>query len=235
MTRNFVLAFRLLGNQNRPQLVQLKCTIGAIILHSSCLGKLWGILGTLTCYHQSPCGRAIDSWLVDEPSIIIEAHLNVQEGSPPVHTRLVVDTRCQLKGVLCTDFVCHQGWKAIQWEKRVHTADGSQIQGLTHIVANLHLAPGFTRQVDYGVLDLPGYDGLLGISFLNHFTLFAITSTSDTQHGIMLTNPKNKQLVHIAGLSWEQLAMNYSAQAELQAGICPSLPDPASSGLGCGL
>ena len=176
---------------------------------------------------------------VDETLIIIEAHLNVQEGSPPVHARLVVDTGCQLEGVLSTDFVRRQGWQAIPWERSVRTADGRQIQGLTHIVANSHLAPGFTRQVDYGVLDLPGYDGLLGISFLNHFTPFAITGTSDTQRGITLTNPKNKQLVHIAGLSGEQLTMNYSAQAESHAEasrsrrLAPTGSDCAVGGTHC--
>ena len=52
MTRHFVGAFRLLGNQNRPQSVQLKCTIGAIIRLGPCPGKSWGIRGTLTCNHQ---------------------------------------------------------------------------------------------------------------------------------------------------------------------------------------
>ena len=156
---------------------------------------------------------------IDETLIIIEAQLNVQEGSPPVHARLVVDSGCQLEGVLSTDFVRRQGWQAIPLAKSICTADGRQIQGLKHIVANSHLAPGFTRQVDYGVLDLPGYDGLLGISFLNQFKPFAITVTSEAQRGITLTNPKTKQPVHIAGLGWEQFYGKPSEQSAVHEGV----------------
>ncbi len=75
---------------------------------------------------------------------------------------------------------------------------------------HLPLAPDFTRQVDYGVLNLSGHDGLLGVSFLNQFKPIAFTITSDKQRGITLTNPKIKQLVHIVGLGWEQLAGKHS-------------------------
>ncbi len=140
---------------------------------------------------------------MDQTLIVFEAQLNVQEGTAPVTARLVVDSGCQLEGVLSAEFVRRQGWQALPSSVNIHTADGRQLQGLNRIVANSHLAPGFTRPVTYGVLDLPGLDGLLGMGFLNQFQPFTISVESPTQRGLTLTNPKTQQRVHIAGLSWE--------------------------------
>jgi hypothetical protein len=145
---------------------------------------------------------------------MIEAQLNVQEGRAPVTARLVVDIGCQLEGVLSSDFVRHQGWQAIPLSTYVHTADGRKHQGLPGIVANSHLAPGFTRQISYGVLDLPGFDGLLGVGFLNQFQPFSITVTSATQRGLTLTNPKTHKPVHIRELGWDSWAAASPIQSE---------------------
>jgi len=149
---------------------------------------------------------------VDNSLIVIKTLLNVQEGAPPVPARLVVDSGCQLEGVLSTDFVRRQGWQAMPSSVNIRTADGRRLHGVNSIVANSHLAPGFTRPVTYGVLDLPGFDGLLGMGFLNQFQQFAITVTSDSQRHLTLTNPRNKQQVQIAGLEWSRWADNVAGE-----------------------
>jgi len=110
------------------------------------------------------------------------------------------------EGVLSTDFVRRQKWQALPSSVNISTADGRQLQGVPHIVANSHLAPGFTRPVTYGVLDLPGFDGLLGMGFLNQFKPFAITVTSASQRSLTLTNPRNQRQVQIEGREWSWAA-----------------------------
>ena len=52
---------------------------------------------------------------VDQTLIAIEAQLNVKEGSPPVPARLVVDSGCQLEGVLSCDFCPSTGLTGFPW------------------------------------------------------------------------------------------------------------------------
>jgi hypothetical protein len=71
-----------------------------------------------------------------------------------------------LEGVLSADFVSRHGWATFPSKVTVRAANGTRTAGLRHCFVNSHLAPGFTRKVKYGILDLPGYDGILGMGFL---------------------------------------------------------------------
>ena len=72
-------------------------------------------------------------------------------------------------------FVQRWGWETLPSLTTVRTASGERIAGVRHLLANTRFTPTFTHRVAFGVLDLPGFDGLLGVGFLNKFTAYATT------------------------------------------------------------
>lgn len=158
---------------------------------------------------------------LDQGLVVIEARLAIRNGDKPVTARLVVDSGCQLEGVLSTEFIRKQGWSPGPTSLAVNTAAGHKVQGVQQIFANSHLAPGFTRQVAYGVLNLPGFDGLLGVGFLNQFKPFAIEVRSNTERVVKLTLPKNQQVITIPGLAWDGFAGESSRGDVLPADASP--------------
>jgi len=84
----------------------------------------------------------------------------------------------------------------------IRAANGTRTAGIRHCFVNSHFAPGFTRKVKYGILDLPGYDGLIGMGFLTQFQPFSIT-VSDANHSrLNLTIPKSGQLISVPGVPY---------------------------------
>ena len=148
--------------------------------------------------------------------VFIEVGLTVNSGNKPVYARLVVDCGCELPGVLSTEFVQRQGWQPTPSDIRVRTAGGQQISGVSQVFANSHFAPGFTRRVEYGVLDLPGFDGLLGMGFLNQFLPFTISVTDGHPPVVSLTEPKTGQLIQLKGLDYNFGQAPKAAETEEQ-------------------
>lgn len=136
----------------------------------------------------------------DQRLLLVEVQLSPSQGEPATVARLVVDCGCQLEGVLSREFVRRQGWTVQRSEASVRTACGTRVPSTAFILANTHFCPGFTRQVAYGVLDLPGYDGLLGIGFLNQFLPFTITVAAETRQ-VLLTHPKTQKQIILPGLA----------------------------------
>ncbi len=112
--------------------------------------------------------------------------------SKPVPAWLVVACGCELPGVLSTEFVQRQGWQPTPSDVWVSIPGGQQISAVSQVFANSHFAPGFTRRVEYGVLDLPGFDGLIGMGFLDQFLPFSISVTDYHTRVVSLTEPKTR-------------------------------------------
>ena len=135
-----------------------------------------------------------------EALVLIEVWLTPPHGVQPVRARLVVDSGCQLEGVLSSDFVQRWGWETLPSLTTVRTASGERIAGVRHLLANTRFTPTFTHRVAFGVLDLPGFDGLLGVGFLNKFTPYAITVQDATHKSVQWTVPKTKEIISVPGL-----------------------------------
>jgi hypothetical protein len=97
---------------------------------------------------------------------MIEVWLTPRPGAHPALARLVVDSACTLEGVLSKEFVQRLGWDTLPASTSINTANGEKVSGVPLVLANTRFTPNCTRWVAYGVLDLPGFDGLLGAGFL---------------------------------------------------------------------
>ena len=53
----------------------------------------------------------------------------------------------------------------------------------------------------FGVLDLPGFDGLIGVGFLNQFLPYSIQVNSATDKIVRFTTPKSKEVIQVRGVS----------------------------------
>jgi hypothetical protein len=137
---------------------------------------------------------------------LIEVWLTPPHWVQPVLAHLVVDSGCQLEGVLSSDFVQRWGWETFPSLSTVHTASGERIAGVRHLLANTRFTPTFTHRVAFGVLDLPDFDGLLGVGFLNKFTPYAITVQDATHESVQWTVPKTKEIISVPGLATSLVA-----------------------------
>lgn len=117
--------------------------------------------------------------------------------------RLLVDSGCQLEGVLSADFVRRHGWSTTPSDLAVRTADGARTTGVRRVFANTRFTPGFTRCIPFGVLDLPGYDGIVGMGFLNQFQPFAIRVVDAATRDVCITLPHTGQLIVIPGIAYQ--------------------------------
>ena len=72
-------------------------------------------------------------------------------------------------------------------------------QGVPYMVANTQITPNFTHVVEFGVLDLPSLDGLLGVSFLNQFLPYSIKVSLPTDKVVLFTLPKTKEAIQLCG------------------------------------
>ena len=150
------------------------------------------------------------------PLVVVDVLLNPPEGGKAVHARLIVDTGCQLEGVLSAEFVSRHGWATFPSNVTVRAANGTRTAGLRHCFVNSHLAPGFTRKVKYGILDLPGYDGILGMGFLTQFQPFVISVSDDANRRLTLTLPSSGQEIAIQGtpFTWQPHLQQPATQEE---------------------
>ena len=163
--------------------------------------------------------------------LLIEAWISPPTGGQPVLARLVVDSGCELEGALSSQFVSKWGWHTLPSLTSIRTASGERVSGIRHILANTHFTPGFTRRVAFGVLDLPGIDGILGVGFLNKFMPYSIQVTSTSSKALHLTVPKTKEVIVVPGTVTPELTCTLprapptEANALLVQWTPPSLED----------
>ena len=89
----------------------------------------------------------------------------------------------------------------------------AQAQVKSYMVANTRFTPNFTHRVAFGVLDLPGFDGLLGVGFLNQFLPYSIEVASPTDKVVRFTLPKTKEVIQLRGVRRQRYILG-SIQAE---------------------
>jgi len=147
------------------------------------------------------------------PLVVVDVLLTPPQGGKVVHARLIVDTGCQLDGVLSADFVNRHGWATVPSHVAVRAANGTRTVGIRHCFVNSHLAPGFTRKVKYGILDLPGYDGLIGMGFLTQFQPFSIAVSDDAHRSLTLTLPTSGQAMTIPSIPFTWPKHNHQTVA----------------------
>ena len=85
--------------------------------------------------------------------------------------------------------------------KSIQTASGERVSGVRHVLANTRFSPNFTRRIAYGVLDLPGTDGILGIGFLNKFLPNVMVVENESTKSISFTVPHSGQVVNIKAIT----------------------------------
>ena len=134
---------------------------------------------------------------------MIEVWITPRSGAKPVLARLAVDTGCQLEGVLSTDFVQRWGWDTVPSKTSIRTASSEVVSGVRHVLANTRLHPNFTHQIAFGVLDLPGFDGLLGAGFLHRFLPYSIDVKDSQSKVVSFTVPKTKEVIKLQGITVE--------------------------------
>ena len=140
---------------------------------------------------------------INQSLVMIEVWITPRLGAKPVLARLAVDTGCQLEGVLSTDFVQRWGWETVPSLTSIRTANGGVVSGVRHLRANTRFHPIFTHQVAYGVLDLPGFDGLLGAGFLQRFSPYSISVTNSQSKEVCFTVPQTKEVIKLQGITAE--------------------------------
>ena len=75
-----------------------------------------------------------------------------------------------------------------------------KVTGVPIVWANTRFSPTFTHRVAYGVLDLPGFDGLLGVGFLHKFMPYAISVKDAATKVVSFTNARSKEVVTVPGV-----------------------------------
>ena len=81
----------------------------------------------------------------------------------------------------------------------MRTATGEVVTGLQHWQAAVqtHFAPDFTWRVQYGVLDIPGFDVVLGMGFLTQSAPYQLQEDARGRRSVHLTSPSSHRLVQL--------------------------------------
>ncbi len=111
----------------------------------------------LCVVHPQLCPKPIRDALM-----MVEVWLTPKPIAQSVLARLVVDSACTLEGVLSKEFVQRCRWTTLPSSTTISTANGEKVAEVPLMLANTRFTPTCTRRVAYGVLDLPGFDGILG-------------------------------------------------------------------------
>ena len=88
----------------------------------------------------------------------------------PVPIRALVDTGCELPGLLHRRLVSELNLPLDPASRTVQTATGEVVTGMQQVSVQTHFGRDFTRRLSYGVLDLPWFDAISGVGFLSQCT-----------------------------------------------------------------
>ena len=149
--------------------------------------------------------------------------LHTPRGLVPI--RALIDTGCELEGVINRQIVTRFELPLRQSGQRVRTASGQRISGVEQALIKTHFAPGCTRSIRYGVLDLPGFDAVLGLPFLERCTPYSLVGAANGKRELHLTWPGTARVVVFAN------AVSGPLQLEPLVEVPNSLaPDPSEHG-----
>ena len=145
--------------------------------------------------------------------VMIEVWLTPRPGAQPALARLVVDSACTLEGVLSKEFVQRWGWDTLPATTTISTASGEKVAGVPLVLANTRFTPQHTRRVAYGVLDLPGFDGLLGAGFLDKCKTYEIAK-HDSHKVLRFTPPRSAEVVEVLGVPIVEVEMHWGTYVD---------------------
>jgi hypothetical protein len=115
----------------------------------------------------------------------------------PVSVNALVDTGCELQGIVNKHFAATWDLPLSPASQSVRTATGEVVTGLQQAAVQTHFAPDFTRRVQYGVLDIPGFDVVLGMGFLKQCAPYQLQEDARGRRSVRLTSPSSHRLVQL--------------------------------------
>ena len=115
----------------------------------------------------------------------------------PVSVNALVDTGCELQGIVNKRFAATWDLPLAPASQSVRTATGEVVTGLQQAAVQTHFAPDFTRRVQYGVLDIPGFDVVLGMGFLTQCAPYQLQEDARGRRSVRLTSPSSHRLVQL--------------------------------------
>ena len=113
----------------------------------------------------------------------------------PVPVQALVDTGCELPGLIHPRLVSALELPLEPTQRDVRTASGEVVRGMHQASVQTHFAPELTRRISYGVLDIPGFDVILGEGFLRQCAPYHLACDLDGQRSITVTHPSSRRTV----------------------------------------
>ncbi len=107
----------------------------------------------------------------------------------PVTVNALVDTGCELQGIVNKHFTAAWDLPLSPAAQSVRTAIGEIGTGLQQAAVQTHFAHDFTRRVEYGVLDIPCFDVVLGMGFLQQCVPYRLQEDTCGRRSVCLTSP----------------------------------------------
>ena len=70
---------------------------------------------------------------------------------------------------------------------------------MQQVSVQTHFGRDFTRRLSYGVLDLPGFDAILGVGFLSQCAPYQLRCDGYGKRSVLLTSPSSHRVVVMEG------------------------------------
>ena len=172
-----------------------------------------------------PLGPQCEACLPRSQLFTLTLRLHTPRGLIPI--RALVDTGCELEGILNRQLAQQLGIQLQPSTQSIRTANGQTVTGIEHALVKTHFAPGCTRSVRYGALELPGVDAVLGMPFLERCSPFHLGRDSSGERTLHLTWPgSGKSLVFASAVAGPlQVADQLESVDHLAADSVPAQDD----------
>ena len=119
--------------------------------------------------------------------------LNTPRG--PVAVNALVDTGCELQGLINKHFAAAWDLPLTPAAQSVRTATGEVVTNMQQATVQTHFSHDFTRRVEYGVLDIPGFDVVLGMGFLRQCAPYQLQEDGGGRRSVRLTSPSTQRRI----------------------------------------
>ena len=133
--------------------------------------------------------------------------VKLQTPRGPVSVNALVDTGCELQGIVNKHFAAAWDLPLSPAAQSVRTATGEVVTGLQQAAVQTHFAPDFTRRVEYGVLDIPGFDVVLGMGFLRQCAPYQLQEDACGRRSVRLTSPSSHRVVQLEAQTRQSISV----------------------------
>ena len=141
---------------------------------------------------------------------MLSLKLHTPSGQVPV--RALLDTGCELPGVINRRLAVALELPLQASTRRVRTATGETVTGIQQTSVQTHFSADFTRRIDYGVMDIPGFDVILGMGFLHQCAPYQLSCDVEGVCSVLLTSPTSLRTVRLEGERIGALDMSLSPE-----------------------